>query len=53
MEEKAKFRENRHGSLWTQLQEKAKDDPELARHLEIAQDVIERYSETLERLADS
>jgi hypothetical protein len=53
MEEKAKPRDDRHGLLWTELQEKAKDDPELAKHLEAAKRVMERYSETLERLADS
>jgi len=31
----------------------AKDDPELARTLEIVKDVMERYSDTLQRLADS
>ena len=53
MEEKAKPRDDRRGLLWTELQEKAKDDPELAKHLEAARRVMERYSETLERLADS
>ena len=53
MEEKAKPRDDRHGPLWAELQEKAKDDPELSEQLEAARRVIERYSETLQRLADS
>jgi hypothetical protein len=36
-----------------ELQEKAKGDPELAEKLEIAKSVIERYSETSQRLTDS
>jgi hypothetical protein len=36
-----------------ELQEKAKDDPELAAHLEAANRVIERYRDTLQRLAES
>lgn len=53
MEEKAKPDTNRNSPLWVELQEKAKDDPELAGKLEVAKRVIERYSETLKRLADS
>lgn len=53
MEEKAKLGDDRRKFLWAELQEKAKDDPELAKHLDIAKSVIERYSETLQRLADS
>jgi hypothetical protein len=52
-EEKAKPRDDRHGLLWAELHEKAKHDPELANHLEAAKSVIERYSETLHRLAGS
>jgi len=36
-----------------ELHEKAKDDPELAVHLEAAERVIERYRDTLQRLANS
>jgi hypothetical protein len=53
MEEKAKPRDDRRCLLWTELQEKAKDDPELSEQLEAAKRVMEKYSETLERLADS
>jgi|HubBroStandDraft_5_1064220.scaffolds.fasta_scaffold2861968_1 hypothetical protein len=53
MEEKTKTGNDRHGPLWTELQKKAKDDSELAEHLEAAERVIERYSETLQWLADS
>jgi hypothetical protein len=53
MEQKAKPRVDRHGPVWAELQEKAEDDPELAKHLEAVKRVIEGYSETLQRLADS
>ena len=53
MEEKAKPHDDRHGPHCAELHEKAKDDPELAKQLEAAKRVIERYSETLQRLADS
>jgi len=53
MEEKAKPVTDRNSPLWLKLQEKAKDDPELAKRLEIAKRVMERYNETLQRLADS
>ena len=53
MDDKAKAENGRHGPVWTELQEQAKDDPELAKQLEAAQHVIERYSDTLRRLADS
>ena len=46
MEEKAKPGTDRHSPIWVELQEKAKDDPELAEKLEVAKRVIERYSET-------
>jgi len=36
-----------------ELQEKAKDDPELVKQLEAAKRVMERYSEILRKLADS
>ncbi|MGO9317937.1 MAG: hypothetical protein ACLPXT_07120 [Terracidiphilus sp.] len=53
MEVKAKPNKDRNSPLWLELQEKAKDDPELAKQLEVAKSVMERYSETLQRLADS
>jgi len=53
MEEKAKPDNDRHGPLWTELMEKAKDDPQLAEQLEAAKHVMEKYSETLQKLADS
>jgi hypothetical protein len=53
VEEKAKPDTDRNSPLWLELQEKAKDDPELAKQLEVAKSVMERYNETLQRLADS
>ena len=53
IENKAKPENNRHGPLWAELQEKAKDNPQLAKQLEAAKRVMERYRETLQRLADS
>jgi hypothetical protein len=53
MEERAKPRADHHGPPWTEIQEKAKDDPDLAKQMEAARRVMERYSETLQRLADS
>jgi hypothetical protein len=53
MSDKTKPEIDRRGRPWTELVEKAKDDPELAKVVEAAQHVIERYSETLQRLADS
>ena len=53
MEEKGKPDTDRHSLLWLELQEKAKDDPELAEKLEVAKSVMKRYSKTLQRLADS
>jgi hypothetical protein len=53
VEEKTKPDNDRHSPLWLELHEKAKDDPELAVHLEAAERVIERYRDTLQRLANS
>jgi hypothetical protein len=53
VEEKAKLDNARHSPLWVELQEEAKDDPELASQLEAANRVIERYRDTLQRLAES
>jgi hypothetical protein len=53
VEDKAKLDHDRHSPLWAELLEKAKDDQELAAHMEAAKSVMERYSETLQRLADS
>jgi hypothetical protein len=53
IEETAKTDNDCHGLPGTELQEKAKDSTELAEHLETAKHVIERYSETFQRLADS
>lgn len=53
MKEKVKLENDLRSPLWRELQEKAKDDSELAGKLEASQRVIERYSETLQRLADS
>jgi len=53
MEEKSKQDDRSQSPRWLEFQEEAKDDPELSRKLEVAQRVIERYSEALQRLADS
>lgn len=53
MENEATSRDGRDGPLWTELLERAKDDPELAEHLSAAKNVLDRYRETLQRLADS
>jgi hypothetical protein len=53
VEEKAKPDTGHHSPLWLELQEKAKDDHELAGKLEVARRVMERYSDTLQKLADS
>jgi hypothetical protein len=52
VEEKAKPDHDPHSQIWAELQEKAKDDPEFARKLEVAKHVTERYREAFERLAD-
>lgn len=52
MEDKAKQTHGSQSQIWTELQEKAKDDPELAKKLKVAQCVLERYSEAFQRLAD-
>ena len=52
MEDKAKQIDDRRSRIWTELQEKAKDDPELAEKLKVAQRVMEKYNETFQRLAD-
>ncbi len=43
----------RHSQHRAELKEKAKLDPQLAQQLEAAKRVMEKYSETLKRLADS
>jgi hypothetical protein len=53
MEEKAKLPHAQHSALWLELREKAKNDPELSRILDAAEEVMVRYSDTLQRLADS
>jgi hypothetical protein len=53
MEEEIKPRTDRNGSLWKEIEEKAKSDSELTEKLKTANRVIERYSEALQRLADS
>ncbi len=53
MKEKAKPDDDRRSRIWVELQEKAKDDPQLAEQIVAAKRVMERYSETLQRLADS
>jgi hypothetical protein len=53
MEERAKINEKCRSTRWAELEEKAKDDPQLAEQLKVAKRVMERYSDTLQRLADS
>jgi len=53
MEEQAKARDDRRSRFLEEIQKKAKDDPELAARLEAAMYVMERYKDTLQRLADS
>lgn len=53
MEEKAKITKSRHSPQWLELKEKAKNDPELARMLDAAEQVMNEYSDTLRQLADS
>ena len=50
--EVTKCGEGRYSPLWLEYQKRAKDDPELAKQLEAAMSVIERNSDTLQRLAD-
>jgi hypothetical protein len=52
VEDKAKQIDDRRSRIWTELQEKAKDDPELAEKLKVAQRVMKKYNETFQRLAD-
>jgi hypothetical protein len=52
VEEKAKLDHDRRRRIWAELQEKAKDDPELAEQLKAAKSVIETNREVLQRLAD-
>ena len=53
MEETAKTGSDHHGPLRTELHEKAKDDPELAEHMQAANRMIDGYREALQQLADS
>lgn len=53
MKEKAKIKKDRHSAKWLKLKERAENDPERARMLEAIETVMERYSDTLQKLADS
>jgi len=53
VEEKEKLGSDRNSPLWMELQKRAKDDPELAEHVDAAKRVTERYRESFQRLADS
>jgi hypothetical protein len=53
MEEKSEIPDARDTGRWPKRLENAKDDPELERQLKAAKRVMETYSETLQRLADS
>ncbi|MFY9855657.1 MAG: hypothetical protein WAK26_17440 [Terracidiphilus sp.] len=52
MEDKAKQTEDSRSQTWAELHEKAKDDPEFAEKLKVAQRVIDKYSETFQQLAN-
>ena len=52
VEDKAKQIDDRRSRIWTELQEKAKDDPELAEQLDAARNVVATNSEVLNWLAD-
>ena len=53
MEETAKTGNDNRGLFGTELHEKAKDDPELAEHMQAANRMIDGYREALQQLADS
>jgi hypothetical protein len=53
IEDKANPRGRVHGPLWTEFQEQAKNDPELAKKLQVAERIAEKYSDALQRLAES
>jgi hypothetical protein len=53
MEEEANISDEQASRRWAERIEKAKGDPELVAQLEAAKHVMEKYSETLQRLADS
>ena len=53
VEKKAKIERDRYSVLLAELQEKAKDDPKLARQLEAIRHVMEENSEVLQKLANS
>ena len=53
VEKKAKIERDRSSVLLAELQEKAKDDPKLARQLEAIRHVMEENSEVLQKLANS
>ena len=53
MDEEATSDDDRVGPLSAELRKKTKDDPEFTEQMEAARRVMEEYSETLQRLADS
>jgi hypothetical protein len=53
MDEPKWIPEDSHSYHWNELQKMAENDPELARKLEIAGKVTDRYREAFQRLADS
>jgi len=53
MEEKTKIQEVGHSRAWQELLRRAETDPERAKQLKAAEQVMARYRETLRRLADS
>lgn len=52
MEEKANRSEDRRGPLWAELRRKAKNDPEMERHLEAIKQGLHENQEVLQQLAD-
>lgn len=53
MEEEVNIPDEQASRRWAERLEKTKDDPRLIAKLEAAKHVMERYRETLQRLADS
>jgi len=53
MQDKEDAEEKSRGPLWDELRQKSKDDPELARKLEVMKRVMKENEEVLRRLAQS
>jgi hypothetical protein len=53
VDEEVNISDEQASRRWAERLEKVKGDPELVAQLEAAKHVMEKYSETLQRLADS